>query len=69
MTIKYLHLFLGIKHENYNMMDDKISPKCKLIPRTDLEHLITVCFDMSAKMLGKLIVFYDILILRYTFYH
>ena len=34
------------------MMVSKMPHKCKLIPRSDLSHLETVCFDMSEKMLG-----------------
>ena len=49
---------LGIKHEDYNMMMDKMPPKCKLIPRKNLTNLSTVCFDMSVKMIGKLILSY-----------
>ena len=41
-----------MKHEDYNMMVSEMRHKCKLIPRSDLSHLETVCFDMSEKMLG-----------------
>ena len=41
-----------VKHEDYNMMVSEMPHKCKLIPRSDLSHLETVCFDMSEKMLG-----------------
>ena len=34
------------------MMVSEMPHKCKLIPRSDLSHLETVCFDMSEKMLG-----------------